>query len=97
MCLRFSSFELWPLPISKAQADVDKDAAQLGQGSHQVKDDLKKLDAAREWRAKHHADWDHGRDKRSTTTTVTSSSTRRLAESRASESVSQLQSRDFRG
>jgi len=63
MCLRFSSFELWPLPISKAQADVDKDAAQLGQGSHQVKDDLKKLDGAREWRAKHHADWDHGRDK----------------------------------
>jgi hypothetical protein len=49
--------------ISKAQADVDKNAAQHGQGSHQVRDDLKKLDAAREWCAKHHADWDHGKDK----------------------------------
>jgi hypothetical protein len=49
--------------VAKAQADVDKDAAQHGQGSHQVAADLKKLDAAREWCAKHHADWDHSKDK----------------------------------
>lgn len=49
--------------VAKAQADVDKDAAKHGQGSHQVADDLKKLDAAREWCAKHHADWDHSKDK----------------------------------
>ena len=49
--------------ITKAQADVDRDASQHGQGSHQVKDDLKRLDAAREWCAKHHADWDHSKDK----------------------------------
>lgn len=49
--------------VVKAQADVDKDAAQHGQGSHQVAADLKKLDAAREWCAKHHADWDHAKDK----------------------------------
>ena len=49
--------------ISKAQADVDRDSNRHGQGRHQVKDDLKRLDAAREWCAKHHADWDHAKDK----------------------------------
>jgi len=49
--------------VAKAQADVDRDAAKHGQGSHQVASDLKKLDAAREWCAKHHADWDHSKDK----------------------------------
>jgi hypothetical protein len=49
--------------VAKAQSDVDRDAARHGQGSHQVRDDLKKLDAAREWCAKHHADWDHSKDK----------------------------------
>lgn len=49
--------------VSKAQMDVDKDAAKHGQGSHQVADALKKLDSAREWCAKHHVDWDHSRDK----------------------------------
>jgi hypothetical protein len=49
--------------IAKAQAEVDRDAAKHGQGSHQVRNDLKKLDSEREWCAKHHADWDHGRDK----------------------------------
>jgi hypothetical protein len=49
--------------VTKAQADVDKDAAKHGQGSHQVAADLKKLDAEREWCAKHHADWDHSKDK----------------------------------
>lgn len=49
--------------VAKAQAEVDKDAAKHGQGSHQVRDDLKKLDSEREWCAKHHADWDHARDK----------------------------------
>lgn len=49
--------------IAKAQADVDRDAAKHGEGSHQVKNDLKKLDSEREWCAKHHADWDHGKDK----------------------------------
>ena len=49
--------------IAKAQADVDRDAGRHGQGSHQVRDDLKRLDSAREWCAKHHADWEHGRDK----------------------------------
>jgi hypothetical protein len=49
--------------VSKAQLDVDKAAPQHGQGSHQVATELKKLDAAREWCAKHHADWDHSKDK----------------------------------
>lgn len=49
--------------VAKAQAEVDKDAAKHGQGSHQVRTDLKKLDSEREWCAKHHADWDHARDK----------------------------------
>ena len=35
--------------IVKAQADVDRDASKHGQGSHQVRDDLKKLDSEREW------------------------------------------------
>lgn len=48
--------------IAKAQADVDRDAGKHGQGSHQVRDDLKKLDSEREWCAKHHADWDHSKD-----------------------------------
>ena len=48
--------------IAKVQADLDRDAAKHGQGSHQVRDDLKKLDSEREWCAKHHADWDHSRD-----------------------------------
>jgi len=49
--------------VAKAQADVDKEAAQHGQGSHQVAGALKKLDSAREWCAKHHSDWDHAKDK----------------------------------
>lgn len=49
--------------VVKAQADVDKDAAKHGQGSRQVRGDLKKLDAERGRCAKHHADWDHSKDK----------------------------------
>jgi hypothetical protein len=48
--------------IAKAQADIDRDAGKHGQRSHQVRDDLKKLDSEREWCAKHHADWDHSKD-----------------------------------
>lgn len=48
--------------IVKAQAEVDKDASKHGEGSHQVRNDLKKLDAERDWCAKHHADWDHSKD-----------------------------------
>jgi hypothetical protein len=49
--------------VAKARADVDRDAARHGQRSHQVADDMKKLDAARDWCGKRHADWDHGKDK----------------------------------
>lgn len=48
--------------VAKAQGDVDRDAAKHGQDSHQVKDDMKKLDSERDWCAKHHADWDHSKD-----------------------------------
>jgi hypothetical protein len=49
--------------VEKAQADVDHDNARYGEHSRQVSSDLKKLDAAREWCGKHHANWDHDRDK----------------------------------
>ena len=49
--------------VAKAETDVDRDAAKHGERSSQVSGDLKKLDSAREWCAKHHADWDHSRDK----------------------------------
>jgi hypothetical protein len=48
--------------VVKAQAEIDRDVAKHGQDSHQVRDDLKKLDSEREWCAKHHADWDHSKD-----------------------------------
>jgi hypothetical protein len=43
-------------------AQLDRDASKHGQGCHQVRDDLKKLDTEQEWCAKHHADWDHSKD-----------------------------------
>ena len=49
--------------VEKAEANVDHDNAGHGDHSRQVSSDLKKLDQAREWCGKHHADWDHGRDK----------------------------------
>jgi hypothetical protein len=49
--------------VAKAQIQVDRDAARRGDHSRQVSDDLRRLDAAREWCGKHHADWDHGRDR----------------------------------
>jgi hypothetical protein len=49
--------------VSKAQADLARDASRHGQGGRQVRDDLNRLDAARQRCAKHHADWDHSRDK----------------------------------
>jgi len=49
--------------VEKAQLDVDRDASRHGQSSHQVAADLRRLDSAREWCAKHHADWDHGSDR----------------------------------
>lgn len=49
--------------VEKAEANVDHDNGRYGEHSRQVANDLKKLDAAREWCGKRHADWDHGRDK----------------------------------
>jgi hypothetical protein len=49
--------------VQQAQANVDRDNARHGEHSRQISADLKKLDAAREWCGKHHADWDHDHDK----------------------------------
>jgi hypothetical protein len=49
--------------VARAQSDVDRDAARRGEHSRQVADDLKRLDAARSWCGKRHADWNHDRDK----------------------------------
>jgi hypothetical protein len=49
--------------VAKAQSDVDRDAARRGEHSRQVADDLKRLDAARSWCGKRHANWNHDRDK----------------------------------
>jgi hypothetical protein len=43
------------------RARIDRDAARHGEQSHQVANDIAKMDATRQWCRDHKADWDHSR------------------------------------
>jgi hypothetical protein len=43
------------------RARIDRDASRHGENSHQVNNDVAKMDSDRRWCSDHKADWDHSR------------------------------------
>jgi hypothetical protein len=41
------------------RARIDRDSARHGENSHQVENDVAKMNATRQWCRDHKADWDH--------------------------------------